>query len=529
MGLTYGESLSFVFFFIVIVLSPTAIMQPSAETTNSTIPNGFTLFDEDTTFEGDLVIDGNKSVLIEGCSFSIKGRIVVTDSSTLTIRNSTIRLIESRGEGAEGDEFWFNVSGDSRLQAVNVDIETVYFRSFSIRVSGSAEVLFHDVYSLEWYGLVCEGSSRVNISGSVCWSMIETRDASLLSVEESRIYGVNVTDDSTASLEGVYTTKASVAESGSLKIRNSTISSDSDGLELIFDRGSRLTLRSFSTVSTGVDYEYCEGWTLQGDNEVSNSHLDVSLSRVYLRVVRFVILDGADVEVDRYDNAHTVVVCSDDHLRVVGSTLKEVAIIGDCALNASSLDVAKIHASQGSSARIEASRIGLVSCRDDSILAISSSVMDSIETRDGAILQLGNCSVPESTSVLGNSIVIHSVKTISTTDFDYEAAEGVLTLRIISPVEDGTEIVMILNRDRARYRKNLGILLDGEPRAFDIHDEKDLRSLSFTAPPGATRLTFSMGPPPPESVPFFLTQVGQQLISFLIILALVIAVLLAWR
>ena len=104
-----------------------------------------------------------------------------------------------------------------------------------------------------------------------------------------------------------------------------------------------------------------------------------------------------------------------------------------------------------------------------------------------------------------------------------------LTLRILSPVEDGTEIEMILNRDRARYRRSLEVLLDGEPRAFDILDEKDLRSLSFTAPPGATRLTFSMGLPPPESVPFFLTQVGQQLISFLIILALVIAVLLAWR
>ncbi len=421
MGLTYGERLSFVFFLTMIVLSPTAIMQPSAETTNSTIPDGFTLFDEDTTFEGDLVIDGDKSVLIEGCSFSIKGRIVVTDSSTLIIRNSTIRLIESRGEGAEEGEFWFNVSGDSRLQAVNVDIETVYFSSFSIRVSGSAEVMFHDIYSLEWYGLVCEEGSRVNISGSVCWSMIETRDVSLLFVEGSRIYGVNVTDDSNALLEGVYTTKASVTKSGSLEIRNSTISSDSDGLELIFDRGSRLKLRSFPTISTGVDYEYCEGWTLHGDNEVSNSHLDVSLSRVYLKVIRFVILDGADIEVDRYDNAHTVIVCSDDYLRVVASTLKEVAIIGDCALNASHVDIAKIHASQGSSARIEASMIGLVTCGDENILVVISSTMDSIETREGAIFQLSNCSVPESTSVLGNSIVIHSGKPIQTTDFDYEA------------------------------------------------------------------------------------------------------------
>jgi len=462
MRLAYGKRLSFVFLLTIVVVSPMAIMQPSAETTNSTIPDGFTLFDKDTTFESDLVIDDDKSVVIEGCSFSIKGRIVLTDSSTLTIRNSTIRLIESRGEGAEGGEFWFNVSGDSRLQAVNVDIETVYFRSFSIRVSGSAEVLFHDVYSLEWYGLVCEGSSRVNISGSVCWSMIETRDASLLSVEESRIYGVNVTDDSNALLDGVYTTKASVAESGSLEIRNSTISSDSDGLELIFDRGSKLTLRSFPTLSTGIDYEYCEGWTLHGDNEVSNSHLDVSLSRVYLRVVRFVILDGADVEVDRYDNAHTIIVCSDDYLRVVGSTLKEAAIIGDCALNASSLDIAKIHASQGSSARIEASKMGLISCNDEGILVVISSVIDSIEMRDGAILQLGNCSVPESTSVLENSIMIHSGKTISTTDFDYKAAEGALTLRIVSPIEEGSEIEIILNRDRARYRKNL-------PPEFVLH------------------------------------------------------------
>ncbi|MCW4020802.1 MAG: hypothetical protein NWF14_06215 [Candidatus Bathyarchaeota archaeon] len=493
------------------------------------IPEGFTIINRDTTYEGDLVIDGNKSVLIENCSFAIKGRIVVSDSSTLVIRDAKVRLIESRESEVGEGEFWFNISGDSRFQAINIAIETIYFRSFSIHISGSADVLFSNVYSLEWYGLVCEGSSKVRILDSVCWSMVEARGSSQLSVRNSRIYGVGVAGDSKALLEGVYTTKASAEESGFLEIHNSTISSGTEGLELIFDKGTRLTLRSFPTKSSGIGYEFCGSWALHRDNDVSNSFLNVTLDNVYLKLVQFVIGEGSDVGVYKFRNNLANIVCSNDKLKIVDSTLNEVVVLKDCILNASSAEIAEIEASQQSSARIEESKIGLVRCANETIVVISSSEIDSLETRDGAILQLNNCSLPETTSTLGNSIIFHSIQTISMSEFDYIVGEGLLNVRILPSPDEEIMLNMIMNRDRIRKRRDLGISVDGESTAFDIRDEKDLRMISFSVSLGISHLSISMGPPPPKRVPFFLTEVGQQLISLTIILALVIAVILAWR
>ena len=142
----------------------------------SDLPEDHMVFNRDMAYEGDLIIDGNKTVVVENCSFDIKGRIIMSNSSTLILRNAKIRLVESEeGDGGE-DLFWFSMSGYSKFQATNITIETIFFQSFSIHVSDGAEMTFEDVYSLEWYGLVCERNSKVQILNSVCWSMIETRN-----------------------------------------------------------------------------------------------------------------------------------------------------------------------------------------------------------------------------------------------------------------------------------------------------------------------------------------------------------------
>jgi len=501
----------------------------AANTENATeIPEGLTLFNEDMTYEGDLVIDGNKSVVIENCSFDIKGRIMMSNDSTLVLRDAKIRLIESREGDEEESLFWFSMSGNSRFQAINITIETIFFQSFSIHVSDGAEVVFDDVYSLEWYGLVCEGHSEVKILDSVCWSMIETRDESALSVRDSRIYGVNITDDSEALLESVYTTRISVAEAGSLEIHDSTIRSDSDGLELIFDKDTELTLENFSTTSSGIEYEFCESWNLYRDNEISNAHLNVTLKRVYLKSVRFVITEKSDVDVHRMRNALTNIVCRSENLDVVGSTLKEIAIFKDCVLHASSLELFKFQAAEHSSARIDDSKVDTVVCTDGSAVIISSSSIGSIECHDGAILQLTNCSVPESTSVSENSILFHTSQSTSITELDYEVEKGMLTSNI-SHSKGEAQLEMILNRDRIRDQRVLEIMLNGEAQSYKISEKKDLKTISFPMPAGVWHLSISMGPPPPERVPFFLTLVGQQLISFMIIIILITAILIAWR
>lgn len=496
----------------------------------SDIPEGYTLFNEDTTYEGDLIIDGNKSVVIENCSFDIKGRILMSNYSTLVLRNAKIRLIESREvREEEGGEFWFSISGNAKFAAINITIQTIFFQSFNIHVYDDAEVLFNDVYSLEWYGLVCEGDSKVQVVDSVCWSLIETRDKSDLYVRASRIYGVNVTDASRAFLDGVYTTQISVAEAGSLKIYNSTIRSDTEGLTLIFDKDTKLTLINFSTTSSGFEYEFCESWNLYRDNEISNAHLNVTIGRVYLKSVNFIITEESDIDVHGMHNLFTNIICGSEDPEVVESALHEIDLLKGCVLDAYSVEFVKFQAMENSSATIDDSKVGSVVCKDESVVTVSSSDVGSIECYDGAILQLKNCSIPESTSVSENSIIFHTLQLTSITEFDYNIEKGMLTLNIISQSKGEAKLDVILNRDRIRDQKVLKIVLDGEAQAYNIIDKKGLRTIYFQIPTGIWQLSISLGPPPPERVPFFLTLVGQRLISFMIIVILIIAILVAWR
>jgi len=487
------------------------------------------VFNRDMAYEGDLIIDGNKTVVIENCSFDIKGRIIMSNSSTLILRNAKIRLVESEeGDGGE-DLYWFSMSGDSKFQATNITIETIFFQSFSIHVSDGAEMTFEDVYSLEWYGLVCERSSKVQILNSVCWSMIETRDESTLILRDSQIYGVNVTGESTAFLEGIQTTRVSVAEAGSLEIYNSTIRSETDGLALIFDDGTQLTLENFPMTSTGIEYEFCESWNLYRDNEISVAHLNVTIERVYLKSIRFVIPERSDINIHGMKNPYTNILCSSESLDVKESALNEITILNDCILHLSSTEFGKFHAKEQSSALIEDSKVGLVTCADLSTPTISSSDVASIACQDASILHLMNCSIPEATTVTENSVIFNALQTISMSALRYDVERGTITGSIACSSTDEAPMDMVLNRDRIRDRKTLKIALDGETRSYDTSEEKDLETISLLIPPGDWELSISMGPPPPERVPFFQTLVGQQLISLMIIIILVIAVLLAWR
>lgn len=495
----------------------------------SDLPDGLMVFNRDMAYEGDLIIDGNKSVVVENCSFDIKGRIIMSDSSTLILRNAKIRLVESdEGDGGEGI-FWFSMSGDSRFRASNITIETIFFQSFSIHVSGRSEMVFDDVYSLEWYGLVCERNSKVQIINSVCWSMIETRDESTLFLRDSQIYGINVTGESTAFLDGIQTTRVSVAEAGSIEIYNSTIRSETDGLELIFDEGTKLTLKSFSTIFTGIEYEFCESWNLYRDNEISVAQLNVTIERVYLKSVRVVLPEGSDIKIHGLKNPYTSILCKSEDLEVMGSALNEITILNDCLLHLSSTDFDRFHATEHSSALIEDSRVSLVTCTDQSISTISSSDVASIACKGAAILQLMNSSIPESTTVSENSVIFNALPLISISELSYDMERGMMTGSVTCSSMDEAPLDMIMNRDRIRDKKTLKIALDGEARSYKTAEEKDLETISVLIPPGAWELSISMGPPPPERVPFFHTLVGQQLISLMIIIILIAAVLLAWR
>jgi hypothetical protein len=523
------ESRKKVLFQVAVVISVIALAL-SAQPENNVYAGGesrdFILIDEDTMYEGDLILEGNDSLVIEGCTLEIRGRINISDHSSLTLRDAKVRLIESMSETAVEGEFWFHMSGDTRFQAVNITIETIFFQSFSIHVSDRVEALFDSVYSLEWYGLVCEGYSRVEILNSTCWSMIQVRDESAVSVRGSKIYGVNVTGNSEAHLGEVYTTRITVEDSGTLRAWDTTVSSDSDGLELVFDSGTDLALLGFPTVSSGIEYEFLYGWSLHGDNEVSSAWMNVTLTRIYLKLAQFVVDEGAKFDVGGVINPHVNIVCRGEELSVSDSTLNKVDIARGCALQADSVELTVLEASQRAKAEIMDSQIVKVSCSNESVVKIVNSELGSIVGVDAAVLMIKESSLPEDTTISGNSLILLAGNLITIDEIDNRIM-NVLEAEV--EVEDGGWLKVVMNRDRIKAERNLAISLDGGSASYDVEEEKDLRTVSVQIPSGTWRLSVSLGPMPPERVPFFLTPVGQQLISFMIILALVVAVLLAWR
>ena len=515
---------------VILVLSPIPKFDaPSAYTPEVSVDvEGPLVIDRDTKYEGDLLLDGNASVLVEGCDFEINGRIIMSGDSTLILRNANIRLVELTGGSEEDGEFWFRMVDRSKLKAQNVTIETISFKSFSIYVSDDVEAVFDGVYSLEWQGLICEGSSSVRIVDSTCWSMIETRDASTLHVAGSSVYGVNTTGDSRVILEDVYITRASVAERGCLEVLNSTISSDSEGLELIFDKGTELTLRNFPTVASGIGYELCDHWSLIGDNEASNVYMNVTLSRVYLKLVQFQVPEESEVSVEGMSAPIAKIFCSASNIQVVDSTLQQMDMLRECSLSAHSVKIKNLRAFDNALMDVRNSSLGLVIGVSESRIGLSSSEVQNLAGSDSAVLYLTNCSVREPFSVSDNSVVFNVLR-ISMDEVEYDLRDHMLHLRVVNPLEEDARIEMILDRDRIRDERNLRVSVDGDLLDIDSEVMKDLRVVSFMVPSGVSRLSISLGPVPPERVPFFLSPVGQQLISLTIIVILVVAVLLAWR
>ena len=485
-----------------------------------------TVIDEDATIAGDLVLDGDRSLRVENCSLDVEGRVSVSGGSRLILRNAKMRLTESGQADSGVSGYWFDVRGNSTLQAVNVTIETTTFHSFRIRVSDTATLSFRDVYSMEWYGLTCDGDSSVAVDDSTCWSMFHMSGSSALRVSDSRIFGVNVTEGADARLEGVYATSASVSGGGSLLLRNSTIGSDTRGLELGFDEGTELTLAGFPASPTGIDYRYCDHWSLQGDNDVIALSLNVTLDRVYFRHVRFNVEEGADVRVINLE-APVEITCSDDVLEVADSSIEGIRLELGCALSAESVVLSRLKASMDSSATFRGSEVQTSESRNNSVVSYSSSTVGSLSGGEGAVMILCNSSLPEQLHVDDDSVLIHSPHPISATLLGYDVEEGALELGLDPVLVDGVELTLVLNR--VRQRRDLNIMLDGESVGYEALDEKDLRYFSLQLSPGVRRLSVILGSPPPERVPFIQTLLGQRLVSLLLIILLVVFVLLTWR
>jgi hypothetical protein len=479
------------------------------------------VIDEDTTLTGGLVLDGN-SMMVVNCSLEVEGGVTVSGGARLTLRNVEMRLFEPEEAEPAASGFWFDVQGNSSLEMVNVSIETAFFQSFRIRVSDSSRLTFRGVYSMDWGGLTCGDGSTVAVMDSNCWSTFNVGGHSALTISGSRVFAVNVTDHAEARLDGVYATTTSVSGGGSLHINNSTISSETRGLHLRLDEGATLTLQGFPASPTGIDYWHLEGWYLREEGVA----LNVTLEDVYFRNVGLDVGRGGGVEVIDV-NAPLEISFGGDALKVTGSTIDGVRLDGASAMSAEDASLSWLEAWATSSAALSGATVHRSESHNGSVVSYFSSTVDSLSCVDAAVVLMCGSPLPEDLLVGGDSAVVHFSRPVSAALLGYDVEEGALDLGL-DGLQAEAELTVVLDRDRVR-RRELGLLLDGEPVDYRVSDEKGLSYVSSRVSQGVGRVSVVLGPPPSERVPFLDTLLGQRLVTLLLVLMLVVFVLLTWR
>ncbi|MCW4050835.1 MAG: hypothetical protein NWE89_13975 [Candidatus Bathyarchaeota archaeon] len=132
---------------------------------------------------------------------------------------------------------------------------------------------------------------------------------------------------------------------------------------------------------------------------------------------------------------HAKIVCSAEDVEAVDSTLKQVELLRECALNARYVEFDLLTASGSSFASLADSKLGQVSGRDESIVSISSSEIRNVDGRGSAVMHLNNCNVLDSISVSDSSVIFRIDKPISMDGFDYDLTEHRLNERVENPLE----------------------------------------------------------------------------------------------
>jgi len=482
-------------------------------------------FSETVVYEKGLIIESEERVVIERCNCEINGKLILKDNSSLVLKNTKIKLIAS-GNNSIDTLSWVNISGRSNLIAINVTIETIFFQNFGITISDNASAIFDKVYSLEWYSLICEDRSKFKIINSTCWSMIKSYDTSVLSIIDSSIYGLDVSGNSKANLKNIETTQISVKDQGFLEIYNSTISSGTEGIKLYLNNNTKIKLKNFSTTKGGFDYHFCKSWSLYRDNDVNYSGINVSLYNIYLKEFTFIIPINSNVEISNLNNSIVNVKSYQKILLIQNSSINKFILMNNSTLNARFIDIHILITSQSAQAYLNYSTIKNIKCANKSKLRLKSSKINSIYAIDHTLLLIDNCNITKDIKILENSIMLCNLDEIKFSNVTYERYTMNSSINVFGEVQT---IKMIIDKNRIRDESKLRIYVNNKKRNFIIKEEKDVKKIYFDTFSDDEYVTILMGSEPPKHIPFYLTLVGQKLISLFIIIILILAVLLAWR
>ena len=117
------------------------------------------MYDNVTTHEGDLIINGTQTLAIENCTYIQKGNVFVSGSARVTIRNAMFRI--------DPQDYWhqfeFNVNDAASFEVSNSTVEVP--KGACLRCGGNSRVNITQSL-LQGMPLVASGSSTITVNDS---------------------------------------------------------------------------------------------------------------------------------------------------------------------------------------------------------------------------------------------------------------------------------------------------------------------------------------------------------------------------
>lgn len=313
---------------------------------------------------GDLIVDGNETLLIENCTFIVTGIVAVRDNATLIVRDAELNvststlagmvILENDGTLIIGDgKLNFNYDLDPSIHSIAriCDVDITDTATLDVKESRISSKLRQIRFRIGRHG-----RSILN-STSISESNIEAFDDSEISIDESPIYSIKLHGNSSCVVQ-----HADIRHfSGSDRFIASFCNSKIEGIEFVFGSSSKVIMKG----------------RLQGFHRYWNIYSNLTVEGIECNMT---LRDTNVTGPVRLDSEFT---STGMELRILNQNLLSADIGSDSELHISNCTIKRLFCGRHDSIySISESKIGLLSVIDNSFLSVSETEIDNLDISD---------------------------------------------------------------------------------------------------------------------------------------------------
>ena len=333
-------------------------------------------------YPGDLIVDGNETLLIENCTFAVIGIVMVRGDAKLIVRNAELNvstdtaagmvILEKDGtliieEGELNLNYDVNPSIHSIARICDVDITDT--ATLDVKESRISSKLRQIRFKIGRHGRLILNST------SICESSIEAFDDSEISIDESPIYSIKLHGNSSCVVQHTDVRYFSGSDRYVASFYNSKI----EGIEFVFGSSSKVIM---------------EG-RLQGFHRYWNIHSNLTVEGIECNMTL------RDTNVAGPLRLDSVFASTGMELRVLNQNLLSADIGSDSELHISNCSCKYLFCGRHDSTYyINDSRIDRLSLLDNAFASISDTKIDELEVSDfEGVLVFDNVTLNESLEI----------------------------------------------------------------------------------------------------------------------------------